>query len=150
MNFPPTVLFQPLSNISFNKSLPPFLLSDQPFMKSSTIYFSLKALSHLIFLLRLMIPHHISVTSPKPRQMVISEDYASTRCSILTRTQIHLLACLRQCLVEDCWLARVLPIPLLNRRRSFKKLYSLDLLSPPFSVRRVSRYLWAWVRQEQA
>jgi hypothetical protein len=80
----------------------------------------------------------------------LREGYASTHYSILTRTHFHLLVCLRRCLVEDCRLARVLPIALLNRRRCSKKLYNLDLLSLPSSVWRVSHYLWAWVRRGRA
>ena len=70
MNSPPTELFQPLSNISFNKSLPLFLLSDQ----HHEIYFSPKVLFHLIFIFRFVAPHLTSVTSPKLCQMAISGD----------------------------------------------------------------------------
>ena len=75
------------------QTLTPFHISDQLFMKSSTIYSSLKALFNLIFLLRLTSPHQISVTSAKLCQKaILEEDYASMYYSTWTRTQFHLLA----------------------------------------------------------
>lgn len=128
-----------------------FLFSDQIFTKSSTIYSLRKASIHLILLLWLMTLHQFFFfKSPKPHPMIISEDYASTHYSILTRTRFHLLVCLRRCLAEDWRL--LIPIALLNRRlgRSYKKAVQQDFLSPPSSIRRVSLYLWAWVSQGQA
>lgn len=102
-----------------HQTFPHSLSATNLFMKSSTIYSSLDALFNLIFLLCLASLHQISVTSPKLRQKaILEEDCASMHCSTWTRTQFHLLACLHRCLVEDCRLARVLPIALLNRRKS--------------------------------
>src|SRR5882757_11088739 len=146
-NFPPTVSFQLLSNISFNKSLPLFLLSGQPFTKLLTIHSLLKALFHLISLLLLMTPRQTFVTSRRPCRIVISKDYASTHYLTSTKARFHLLACRRRCPAEDWRLARVLRIASLNRKRNFKKPCNLDPPFQPSLVRRVSRYLWAMLAQ---
>jgi cell cycle serine/threonine-protein kinase CDC5/MSD2 len=128
--------------------LTPFLLSDQLIMKSSTIYSSLEALFNLIFLLRLATPHQISVTF-----------YKTTSDGNLRRLRKYALLDIDQnpfppsgmptSMSSGGLSASILPIALLHRRSS-KKQYSLDHVSPLSSVRHISHYIWAWVRQGQA